>query len=178
MGGHSQIVNLLLENEASPNTVSNNGQTALSIAQRLGYISVVETLKVVTEQEITTTTTTTIEEKYKVLAPESMQETFMSDSEDEGGEETQQESYKYLTVDEMKSLGDDSMPIDVTHDEGMKKSMEKATEYSTQKITSLSSAPPGLEEKLAQMEKNQFDVQAANEYNMQHAPDNVEVTNR
>jgi ankyrin len=46
---------------------------------------VVETLKVVTEQEITTTTTTTIEEKYKVLAPESMQETFMSDSEDEGG---------------------------------------------------------------------------------------------
>jgi ankyrin len=51
----------------------------------LGYISVVETLKVVTEKEVTTTTTTTVEEKYKVLAPESMQETFMSDSEDEGG---------------------------------------------------------------------------------------------
>ena len=62
-----------------------NGQTALSIAQRLGYISVVETLKVVTEQEVTTTTTTTVEEKYRVNAPESMQETFMSDSEDEGG---------------------------------------------------------------------------------------------
>ena len=52
----------------------------------MGYISVVETLKVVTEKEITTTTTTTIEEKYKVNAPESMQETFMSDSEDEGGQ--------------------------------------------------------------------------------------------
>ena len=50
--------------------------------------------------------------------------------------------------------------------------------YLLQKITNLSSAPPGLEEKLAQMEKNQFDVQAANEYNMQHAPDNIEVTNR
>ena len=62
-----------------------NGQTALSIAQRLGYISVVETLKEVTEQEVTTTTTTTVEEKYRVNAPESMQETFMSDSEDEGG---------------------------------------------------------------------------------------------
>ena len=62
-----------------------NGQTALSIAQRLGYISVVETLKVVTEQEVTTTTTTTVEEKYRVNAPESMQETFMSDLEDEGG---------------------------------------------------------------------------------------------
>lgn len=61
------------------------GQTALSIAQRLGYISVVETLKVVTETIITTTTTTITEEKYKVVAPETMQETFMSDSEDEGG---------------------------------------------------------------------------------------------
>ena len=30
-------------------------------------------------------------------------------------------SYKYLTVDEMKSLGDDSMPIDVTLDEKQNK---------------------------------------------------------
>lgn len=51
----------------------------------MGYVSVVETLKVVTETTIITTTTSTIEEKYKVIAPESMQETFMSDSEDEGG---------------------------------------------------------------------------------------------
>lgn len=62
-----------------------NGQTALDIAQKLGYISVIETLKVVTETVITTTHTVTIEEKYRVQAPESMQETFMSDSEDEGG---------------------------------------------------------------------------------------------
>lgn len=61
------------------------GQTPLNIANKLGYVSVVETLKVVTETTITTTTTSTIEEKYKVIAPESMQETFMSDSEDEGG---------------------------------------------------------------------------------------------
>jgi ankyrin len=46
---------------------------------------VVETLKVVTETTITTTTTTIVEEKYRVMAPETMQETFMSDSEDEGG---------------------------------------------------------------------------------------------
>lgn len=44
-----------------------------------------ETLKVVTETTLTTTTTSIIEEKYKVMAPESMQEAFMSDSEDEGG---------------------------------------------------------------------------------------------
>lgn len=68
-------------------TILQQGQTALSIAQKLGYISVVETLKVVTETTITTTTSMTIEEKYKVVAPESMQETFMSDSEDEGGKE-------------------------------------------------------------------------------------------
>lgn len=36
---------------------------------------------------MTTTTTTVTEEKYKVVAPETMQETFMSDSEDEGGKD-------------------------------------------------------------------------------------------
>lgn len=74
------------------NYFSQNGQTALDIAQKLGYISVIETLKVVTETIITTTHTVTIEEKYRVQAPESMQETFMSDSEDEGGE------YSYLAT--------------------------------------------------------------------------------
>lgn len=59
----------------------------MNIAQKLGYISVIETLKVVTETTtITTTTTTTVEEKYRVVAPEGMHETFMSDSEEEGGE--------------------------------------------------------------------------------------------
>jgi len=68
----------------------------LDIAQKLGYISVIETLKVVTETIITTTHTVTIEEKYRVQAPESMQETFMSDSEDEGGECHNHESVFYL----------------------------------------------------------------------------------
>ena len=36
-----------------------------------------------------------------------------------------EQSYKYLTVDEMKSLGDDSMPIDVTHDEKQQKVRER-----------------------------------------------------
>lgn len=44
-----------------------------------------DTLKVVTTTVVTTTTTTVTEEKYKVVAPETMHETFMSDSEDEGG---------------------------------------------------------------------------------------------
>ncbi|XP_065348833.1 ankyrin-2 isoform X5 [Cloeon dipterum] len=148
--GHTLIINLLLEHKATPNAVTNQGQTALSIAQKLGYISVVETLKVVTETTITTTTTTIVEEKYRVMAPETMQETFMSDSEDEGGDDVMESTvygkpthaqhvylpyyegqmllscedtvlgdqpYRYLTVDEMKSLGDDSLPIDVTRDE-------------------------------------------------------------
>ncbi|OBS59005.1 hypothetical protein A6R68_09870, partial [Neotoma lepida] len=41
---------------AKPNATTANGNTALAIAKRLGYISVVDTLKVVTE-EVTTTTT-------------------------------------------------------------------------------------------------------------------------
>lgn len=41
----------------------------------------------------------------------------MSDSEEEGDENTTDQPYRYLTVDEMRSLGDDSLPIDVTRDE-------------------------------------------------------------
>ncbi|XP_017778994.1 PREDICTED: ankyrin-3-like isoform X4 [Nicrophorus vespilloides] len=148
--GHVLVINLLLKHRADPNAVTNNGQTALGIANKLGYISVVEELKVVTEVDVTTTTTVNIEEKYKVVAPEAMQETFMSDSEDEGGgvDEPQvaygrpthaqhvylpyyqgnmnytrddlisdQQQYKYMTVDDMKSFGDDSMRLDVTNDE-------------------------------------------------------------
>ncbi|XP_054002809.1 ankyrin-3-like isoform X13 [Hylaeus anthracinus] len=153
--GHTLVINLLLEGKAKPNTTTNNGQTALDIAQKLGYISVIETLKVVTETVITTTHTITIEEKYRVQAPESMQETFMSDSEDEGGGDeigmaamnvygqpphaqhvylpsyyqgqmtytredpmlSDQQQYRYMTVDDMKSMGDDSMRVNVTDDE-------------------------------------------------------------
>lgn len=56
----------------------------MSLANKLGYITIVETLKVVTETNVTNTVSGTVEEKYKVIAPESMHETFMSDSEDEG----------------------------------------------------------------------------------------------
>ncbi|KAL1518232.1 hypothetical protein ABEB36_001888 [Hypothenemus hampei] len=118
--GHVLVISLLLKNKADPNAITQTGQTALGIAKKLGYISVVEELKVVTETTINTTTMVNIEEKYKVVAPEAMQETFMSDSEDEGGEDPilgDQQQYKYMTVDDMKSLGDDSMRMDVTHDE-------------------------------------------------------------
>ena len=59
-----------------------NGQTPLAIAQRLGYISVIELLKGVTVAS--SVSTSAADEKYKVLAPETMQEASMSESEDEG----------------------------------------------------------------------------------------------
>lgn len=60
-----------------------NGNTALAIARRLGYISVVDTLKVVTEETITTTTVT---EKHKMNVPETMNEVLdMSDDEGSDG---------------------------------------------------------------------------------------------
>lgn len=58
------------------------GQTGLSIAQRLGYISVIEILKHITEVQVDSAS---LEEKYKVIAPETMQEAPMSDSEEEAG---------------------------------------------------------------------------------------------
>ena len=52
----------------------------MSIAQRLGYVSVVEILRPVTEVSVVVA-----DEKYRVISPEIMQEAPMSDSEDEGG---------------------------------------------------------------------------------------------
>lgn len=42
------------------------------------------------------------------------------------GEDTllSEQPYRYLTVDEMKSLGDDSLPIDVRQDERMDSNRE------------------------------------------------------
>ncbi|XP_069834587.1 ankyrin-2 isoform X26 [Dendropsophus ebraccatus] len=104
--GHTHIINVLLQNGAKPNATTANGNTALAIARRLGYISVVDTLKVVTEEVITTTTTVT--EKHKLNVPETMTEVLdVSDEEDDtmtgdGGE--------YLRPEDLKELGDDSLP--------------------------------------------------------------------
>uniref|UniRef100_A0A8C2CTR0 Ankyrin 3 n=1 Tax=Cyprinus carpio TaxID=7962 RepID=A0A8C2CTR0_CYPCA len=77
--GHTHIINLLLQHGASPNELTVNGNTALAIARRLGYISVVDTLKVVTEE---THTTVTVTEKHKLNVPETMNEVLdMSDDE-------------------------------------------------------------------------------------------------
>uniref|UniRef100_A0A8C7I1S9 Ankyrin 3 n=1 Tax=Oncorhynchus kisutch TaxID=8019 RepID=A0A8C7I1S9_ONCKI len=54
--GHTHIINLLLQHGASANqltVVSENGNTALSIARRLGYISVVDTLMPLTDENLT-----------------------------------------------------------------------------------------------------------------------------
>ncbi|CRK98569.1 CLUMA_CG012166, isoform A [Clunio marinus] len=158
-----------------------SGQTPLHIAQKLGYISVFDSLKPVTKEESTMSTSMT-DEKYRVVAPEAMHETFMSDSEEEGdanelvlgtsiGFNLDQQSngshiylpyhngdsmiredtalsdqpYRYLTVDEMKSLGDDSLPIDVTRDERVDNKMV----HSTDSAMATSHPPQALEDSIS-----------------------------
>ncbi|XP_061569232.1 ankyrin-2 isoform X1 [Cololabis saira] len=105
--GNTHIINVLLQHGAKPNTTTLNGNTALSIARRLGYISVVDTLKVVTEEVITTTTTVT--EKHKLNVPETMTE--MLDVSDEEGEDTMTgDGGEYLRAEDLRELGDDSLP--------------------------------------------------------------------
>nr|XP_021331700.1 ankyrin-2-like isoform X6 [Danio rerio] len=105
--GNTHIVNVLLQHGAKPNAVTMNGNTALSIAKRLGYISVVDTLKVVTEEIITTTTTVT--EKHKLNVPETMTEVL--DVSDEEGEDTMTgDGGEYLRAEDLRELGDDSLP--------------------------------------------------------------------
>ncbi|XP_031761148.1 ankyrin-3 isoform X4 [Xenopus tropicalis] len=125
--GHTHIINVLLQHGASPNEVTVNGNTALAIARRLGYISVVDTLKVVTEETLTTVLVT---EKHKMNVPETMNEVLdMSDDEvhranvpeivsdaeymsdgDEGEDAMTGDTDKYLGPQDLKELGDDSLP--------------------------------------------------------------------
>ncbi|XP_054993420.1 ankyrin-3 isoform X14 [Sorex araneus] len=106
--GHTHIINVLLQNNASPNELTVNGNTALAIARRLGYISVVDTLKVVTEEIMTTTTVT---EKHKMNVPETMNEV-LDMSDDEGEDAMTGDTDKYLGPQDLKELGDDSLPAE------------------------------------------------------------------
>uniref|UniRef100_A0A286XQH5 Ankyrin 3 n=1 Tax=Cavia porcellus TaxID=10141 RepID=A0A286XQH5_CAVPO len=124
--GHTHIINVLLQNNASPNELTVNGNTALAIARRLGYISVVDTLKVVTEETVTSTTVT---EKHKMNVPETMNEV-LDMSDDEGDRCTwckvpkvqeftvtsedamTGDTDKYLGPQDLKELGDDSLPAE------------------------------------------------------------------
>ncbi|XP_037949421.1 ankyrin-3 [Teleopsis dalmanni] len=102
--GHTMVINLLLRHKANPNAVTTNGHTALSIANSLGYVTAVETLKVVTEKTIENTIVGVLEEKYKVVGPELMHETFISDSEEEGDDEhLDHQQYKYMATDDLKT---------------------------------------------------------------------------
>ncbi|XP_035853479.1 ankyrin-3-like isoform X28 [Sander lucioperca] len=104
--GHTHIINLLLHHGASPNELTANGNSALSIARRLGYISVVDTLKVVTEE---TLTTQTVIEKHKMNVPETMNEV-LDMSDDEGDDAMTGDTDKYLAPQDLRELGDDSLP--------------------------------------------------------------------
>ncbi|XP_047241904.1 ankyrin-2b isoform X2 [Girardinichthys multiradiatus] len=105
--GNTHIINVLLQYGAKPNAITVNGNTALGIARRLGYISVVDTLRVVTEEIITTTTTVT--EKHKLNVPETMTEVL--DVSDEEGDDTMTgDGGEYLRPEDLRELGDDSLP--------------------------------------------------------------------
>ncbi|XP_057185823.1 ankyrin-2b isoform X4 [Triplophysa rosa] len=105
--GNTHIINVLLQCGAKPNAITVNGNTALAIARRLGYISVVDTLRVVTEEIITTTTTVT--EKHKLNVPETMTEVL--DVSDEEGDDTMTgDGIEYLRAEDLRELGDDSLP--------------------------------------------------------------------
>ncbi|XP_035482161.2 ankyrin-2b isoform X8 [Scophthalmus maximus] len=124
--GNTHIINVLLQYGAKPNAITVNGNTALGIARRLGYISVVDTLRVVTEEIITTTTTVT--EKHKLNVPETMTEVLdvsdeealktiddddvMSDdpTDMEGDDTMTGDGGEYLRAEDLRELGDDSLP--------------------------------------------------------------------
>ncbi|XP_056291961.1 ankyrin-3-like isoform X8 [Pseudoliparis swirei] len=104
--GHTHVINLLLQRGALANELTVNGNTALSIARRLGYISVVDTLRPVTDESLTTMSAS---EKHKTNVPETMNE-FLDMSDDEGEDALTGDTDKYLRPQDLKELGDDSLP--------------------------------------------------------------------
>ncbi|TMS04344.1 Ankyrin-3 [Larimichthys crocea] len=104
--GHTHIINLLLQHGASANELTMNGNTALSIACRLGYISVVDTLRPMTDENLTAMSAS---EKHKINVPETMNE-FLDMSDDEGEDAMTGDTDKYLRPQDLKELGDDSLP--------------------------------------------------------------------
>ncbi|XP_034041486.1 ankyrin-3 isoform X24 [Thalassophryne amazonica] len=104
--GHTHIINLLLQHGASANELTLNGNTPLSVARRLGYISVVDTLRPVTDENLTSVAAS---EKHKINIPETMNE-FLDMSDDEGEDAMTGDTDKYLRPQDLKELGDDSLP--------------------------------------------------------------------
>uniref|UniRef100_A0A669B886 Ankyrin 1 n=1 Tax=Oreochromis niloticus TaxID=8128 RepID=A0A669B886_ORENI len=74
--GNIKMVKFLLQQQAHVNAKTRNGTSPLGIAKRLGYISVIDVLKLVTEESITT-------EKHRMSFPETVDE-ILDVSEDEG----------------------------------------------------------------------------------------------
>ncbi|KAM4730003.1 ankyrin-3-like isoform 10-T11 [Anableps anableps] len=123
--GHTHIINLLLQHGASANDLTVNGNTALSVARRLGYISVVDTLRPMTDENLSAMSAS---EKHKINVPETINEFLdMSDDEvranvpeilrdesfsdvDEGEDAMTGDTDKYLRPQDLKELGDDSLP--------------------------------------------------------------------
>ncbi|KAM4598950.1 LOW QUALITY PROTEIN: uncharacterized protein V3H82_016904 [Fundulus diaphanus] len=104
--GHTHIINLLLQHGASANDLTVNGNTALSVARRLGYISVVDTLRPMTEENLSAIKAS---EKHKINVPETINE-FLDMSDDEGEDAMTGDTDKYLRPQDLKELGDDSLP--------------------------------------------------------------------
>uniref|UniRef100_UPI00358E28FC ankyrin-3-like isoform X3 n=1 Tax=Myxine glutinosa TaxID=7769 RepID=UPI00358E28FC len=103
--GHTLVINALLQHGARPCELTTNGNTALAISRRLGYISVVDTLRPVTREDSEGSANTM--EKHKLNVPETMNEALdLSDDEGEDG----LTSGEYLRPEDLKELGDDSLP--------------------------------------------------------------------
>ncbi|KAG7279487.1 hypothetical protein CRUP_035873 [Coryphaenoides rupestris] len=100
--GHTDIVTLLLKHGAQPNDVTSNGTSALAIAKRLGYISVIDVLKLVTEETVSMTTT----EKHRMSFPETVDE-ILDVSEDEGEDLLGTDGARYMKMDDLKDHDDD-----------------------------------------------------------------------
>nr|XP_043069255.1 ankyrin-3 isoform X2 [Drosophila bipectinata]XP_043069256.1 ankyrin-3 isoform X2 [Drosophila bipectinata] len=130
--GHIMIINLLLRHKANPDALTHDGKSALNIANHFGFVTAVETLKVITHTSSLNTTAGVVEAKYKVMQPEVMNETLLSDSEDEAGDDLLDDNnYNYMANDHIKAIySQDHQSFDTTihESEPTQQSSERETQ--------------------------------------------------
>jgi len=88
------------------------GQTALAIAERLGYISVIDILRSVTNHELALASAPAVAtgDKYSVQLPETMHDSSLSDSDDDGTTSSITPTLA-VTVRTSQLIGSESVPI-------------------------------------------------------------------
>ncbi|EEC06471.1 ankyrin 2,3/unc44, putative [Ixodes scapularis] len=161
---HVNVALLLLEKGASPHAAARNGYTPLHVAARKDQMDIASSLL---EYGARPGAESRAGFTPLHLAAQEGHADLAALLVEHGAEcDAKAKSFRYLTADEMKSLGDDSLPIDVTRDERLTESIHVGREPGH--VAPLTQE----EERLSPTQAHQTEAVFVGNY----APDNVDIS--